>query len=678
MATRTTTSTTKTTRTASGKNAPARHGQAAEPDAAAQLADLLLDPATRQEREKQARKAAAQAAKQARKQLRSTLWRGRRMIRPILVMLGLQLAGWAQALLPMTLAFSLGFTVLAVIIAAAWARGVDRQGVERKMPVATLAGIGWLNLAAIYGPGGWPAAVLWIGGTLAAIPYWHRHKSAFIPAARLSDAEAELGLEGTREQQIWAARVAAPRKALTGSVLCPPAQVPGGWSAEIELVPGEQETETAIKATGKIASAFDVNASQITMDPPASGSNARARVTVIKDPHVLTRTRYLEREGCAIDLKTGIARVGNFADSQPAHWQFYSPTGGAQHGLIAGGTGGGKSGFIDTLLSLGHRCPAVVNVLLDPQGGQSQPDWNDHVALSAMGVENCMALLRKIDYGTECRAAHLGRMAWVDERGRERRGVPYLLPTGRPGDMVLLNLLVEEAPMLLKDDTYGGSNGEAVKLLGKGGRTWRKAGASENLVTQFPGLEDLIAQSLRSMLIAGGTVTSFRTGESVSQGMLGMINDPSKLPQYFADGSKTHGLGYIIGIDRRQASYRSIIPEDSYGIACKPPAGQLDEVTAGFFDDYDAQLRRAARTREVRTPTPPAPERATSGDVIAAVQKILTCAPDALDVASILHATTQATAGATLGDVKAALKTLEAEGRSQRHGDRWANANPAS
>ncbi|WP_214417060.1 hypothetical protein [Sphaerisporangium fuscum] len=617
-----------------------------------------------------------QADARSRPPLRSTLWRGRRMIRPVLVLVALQLAGWLLSVVPMALAWSLGVSALGGIIAIAAARSARGSSTITR---TTAAGSLWLNLAALFGPFGWVAALLWAGGVVMAIPYWHRHKSAFIPASARTTAhapQADLGDGLSLQQRIWAERVAAPRKALPGSVLGTPEPVTGGWAADVQLVSGEQETATAVNALGKIASAYDKNTAQVMVEPPKNGVNSQARITVIERSDHLTRTRYLEHEGTPIDLSTGIARVGFFADSAPAHWQYWSTTGGAQHGLIAGGTGCGKSGFIGTLLSQGHICPAVVNVLLDPQGGQSQPDWNDHVPLSAMGVEDCMTLLRKIDYAMERRAEYLGRVAWVDERGRERRGKPFLLPTGNPGDMVLLAMLVEEAPLLLKDPTYGGSNGEAVALLAKGGRTWRKAGASENLVTQFPGLEDLVAQPLRSMLIAGGTVVSFRTGDSVSQGMLGMLNDPSKLPQYFDNGQKTHGLGYIVGIDRRQATFRSVIPEDPYGIASRPPAGRLDEVTAAFFDDFDNTLRKAKRTKTVPAPQPAHQDapRATSGDVAAAVEQTLATSARPLDVAAILHAAQRTATGATLGDVKASLKTLEGEGRIRRQGDLWAPA----
>lgn len=632
-------------------------------------------PAATAKADAAAKAAAALAAKMARRRRRTTMWRGRRMIRPILLLCAVQLVGILQWQLPASPLWAGGFCAVAGIVAIAKARG--RSG-DAALMWRTLLGMGWLLAASILGPFGLQAAALWVVGVLLAVPYWQRHKTPFVPgSSRLTDAEnAATNASMSPEQRVWAARVAQPAAngvpagALLGSSLSSPAPIPGGWSARVQGLPGVHDLDKIHAAARKIASAYEISRAQVMVEMTEDGAENCAQITVITRSDNLERVHILEDDGASIDEKTGLARCGYFADLKPAHLQFFTDTGGAQMFLFAGGTGSGKSRAVEAKIALEHRSRVVVPILLDAQDGSSMPDWNGRTWKTALGIEDAFAELQCLDWVMRGRAHMIARLPWVDEHGRERIGHTFLMP--HPG-MPMFGVSLDEAPLLLQDETYGP---RAVKLLSAGGKTWRKAGGSIALITQVPSLEELKSQTLRAMLRGGGTVISFRTGESVSQQMLGMANDPSKLPEFFpGSGKKTHGLGYIVGVDRRQATFRNLLTRDPYGIAASPPGYQVDEGTLRLFDRYTEQLRRRKVTRDVPAPaetTAAAAPAPTSGDVIAALEQVLAGAAGPLDMGSIVAQAGQRVRGCSIATVKSALRSLEADDRVYRQGDRWA------
>jgi hypothetical protein len=595
-------------------------------------------------------------------------WRGRRMVRPVLVLIAVQLAGVAVAALPMPVLWAAGAAVAAAVVCLARVR----DGHGGKAPVAAAAA--WLLLAATFGPFGWTAAALWTVGVAAAVPHWVRHKAPFREQPPQMDApEPEPGPRLAGQQQTWQDRVGNPAAggqpagALLGSRLLHPQQVDGGWTARVEGVPGVHDFDRIRQAHLKIASAFEVNRAQVQLEPADDGAEHAAQITVITKRDNLRRVHILEEDGARIDVETGLGRVGYFVDRKPAHWSFWTPSGGAQFGLVAGASGSGKSRAVETLIAMEHACPSIVPILIDAQDGQSMPCWNGRTWRNAVGVPDAMAELECLDWVMRARAHMIARIPWVDDQGRERVGYEFLLP--HPG-MPQLAINLDEAPLLLLDEVYGA---RAVQLLSTGAKTWRKAGGSLKLITQVPSLEELKSQTLRGMLRGGGNVVSFRTGESVSHGMLGLANDPSKLPEFFPNtDEKTHGVGYIVGPDQRQVTYRHLLTRDPYGIATQPRAGKVDDTTLELFDRYAAQLKQAKVTKEVApAAAPTAAPRATSGDVAAAVERVISQAAGPVDLGSLYQQAARHAAGATVGDVKAALKQLETGGRVYRTGDTW-------
>jgi hypothetical protein len=353
------------------------------------------------------------------------------------------------------------------------------------------------------------------------------------------------------------------------------------------------------------------------------GITSRGYLTVLGGD---TLMRVREWNGAGIDPQTGTAMAGRFADAAAAHLKFFTPRYGTRHALVSGTTGSGKSEFLNLLIFIAIVCGYIVPVVLDPQEGQSLPFWRDR-CLYAPGPDECLDMLRGLHAGMLDRSRYLASLRWDDD-GVPMRGMPFFdhVMTGLP----IILIVFDEAHMLLS----GGSGREqskvqqqAVKYTLEIGRLGRKTGTALWLGTHLPSLSDLGGeQALRDML-RGGNVVSFRTANAVATGMLGLQKDPSLIPQYFADGKETAGLGYVVGPDNR--------PDAPFRTDLVPKAMKRRNPVAPAFDDRFAEaMDRAMRNGSVQLPIPasaplaavppapedePAPPGRTASDAILAV-----------------------------------------------------------
>lgn len=585
----------------------------------------------------------AKSKRDARRKARATTFRGLRMLRPLGWLCGLQATAWACSCLPYGWAISLAVSTVtgAVMLAR-----------RRAAPATVAAAWVWLVLASIFGPFGFRALLLWVVGVVLGTSHWHRNHTSYTRDGREPQLELESSL--TLEQRVYLERVAAKGRALPGTELGAPTPVPNGWTAPILGIPGVHDMDQFRGALRKVASAYETGRHLVTIEPTDASIESQAQVTVLRNASNLDVKRFLENdEGAAVNPETGCARVGYFNDLKPVHFQFWSRESGMKFSLIAGGTGSGKSAFVSSLLSLCHQSPYMVTVLIDPQGGGSQPDWNGQTYRTALGIEAAHYEIRRWNWIFKRRAEMVANLKWVDDKGRARKGFPFLEPSDLyPGVRVVL----EEAPLLFEDEEVGE---ECAELIASGAKTWRKAGGALDIVTQLPSVEDLKKQSLRSMLRSNGNVISFRTGDSVSQNMLGMQEDPSQLPEYFVpSGNPTHGLAYIVGIDRRQASWRAMIPEDPHGIAIQPAAGVLDASTVRFGQEFDLNPDNPGVMPKAKTTAPEALA------LVEGVHRLMVDSGRALDYSDLLLATTRVVPdGLTMPQLDTALATLAAQNR---------------
>lgn len=542
----------------------------------------------------------------------------------------------------------------------------ERRGQD--LPIAPVAaGALWAAAASLFGPYGWVAILLWIAGIILAVPYWVAAVRRPAPARREIEPATPAAPPLSAQVRLWNERVVPNNQAFKKTHLADVKPIPDGYSGIIVGEPGETlfSKLSAASAVETIASANRVRPTQVAVEPVDDGDASRAQVTVIRSDNNLTETIWLEDSGAAIDPETGIAQIGRFFDRTPVHRQFWTTSGGAQMGVIAGDTGSGKSNHVSGLLALAHRSHLVATALLDPQAGSSQPDWSGKTPIYGEGHEETYEHLRMLDFVMTRRADYVAHAPWVDEKGRERRGKPFLLPGDPDMDgMTMLMVCLEELKLFL-DGPFGKLG---FDLLATGVRTWRKAGGGLLVVNQNLGLDNFgnngQSQSFRSNLISGGSLTALRTGSSTDHGMVGLPADPSKLPQYFRDGSKTHGLGYIVGVDRRPAATARMMPvRDAFGIASTPAAGQIGERTLGYMEEWRHQQARGRAPEPAHT----SPPKRTFGDVQAAVEKALTGGP--MEVGAVCVAVRKLIGQVQLAEVPAALRTLTKAGVVRQTGD---------
>lgn len=587
------------------------------------------------------------------------------LLHPVAWLATLHTTAWAADIVdahPLLRAGVIAATAVAVLGRA------ERQG--RPLPVPTVAaGVLWAAGASVFGPYGWVAILLWVAGILLAVPYWvgvlrrPRRQPRAVPAepdtVRLS-AQARL----------WEERVAPNHQAFKLTRLEQVEPVPDGYTGIAVGEPGATRYSlmAVAAAVETVASANRVRPSQVAVEEVDDGDASRARVTVIRSDQNLCETLWLEDSGAAIDPETGIAQIGRYFDLQPARRQFWTSSGGAQMCIIAGDTGSGKSNHVAATLALAHRSKLIATALLDPQAGSSQPDWSGKTHLYGEGHEETFEYLETLDFVMTRRADFVAHKPWVDEFGRERAGKPFLLPGDPDMDgMTMLLVCVEELKLFL-DGPFGKPGFE---LLSTGVRTWRKAGGGLLVVNQNLGLDNFgNSQSFRSNLLSGGSLTALRTGSSVDYNMVGLPADPSKLPERFRNKAKTHGLGYLTGIDCRPAASARMMPvRDAFGIASTPAAGEIGERTLGFIEEYhhhksQGRTPKAAKTAERHPP------RHTSGDVQAAVEQVLRSGPK--EVGAVCHAVLrQLGDDVPLAEIPAALRALAKAGAVHQRGDHY-------
>lgn len=422
-----------------------------------------------------------------------------------------------------------------------WATRHLSSFARRAAELAALVTLAWLPVLAAAGftrPVPALLAVTWAPFTLA----WVRHYAwrPVTPAGQQDKPDVRS------DAAVWE-RLAKRRK--WSGELGPREEIPGGRKYPILLDGAETHIGQVIAEPRALAAAWDKPQTEAYAEPHPSGVESRGYLTILK-AGTLGGIQEWDGRGFGED---GIARVGRFADGADARIRCWVPRDGTRHGLAAGTTGAGKSAFLDLLirLSLAGVIP-VVPVILDPQNGQSLPQYRGRL-LYAAGVDECARMLRGLHAGMLDRSARLANMTWDDD-GHKVRGMEFYDPwlSGLPVVMPI----IDEAPMLLS----GGGNAklaqDMVRIAGDAAKLYRKAGGSLWMVGQVPSLSEFGDQALRSMLV-GGNVVCLRTGDKVSAGMVGLEADPSALPKYFPDGEATGGLGYVISVDNRQAPFRS-------------------------------------------------------------------------------------------------------------------------
>lgn len=359
----------------------------------------------------------------------------------------------------------------------------------------------------------------------------------------------------------------------------------------------------------------------------------------------------------------GFAVIGRYADGQDARICLFVRRDGTRHSIITGATGAGKSALLDLLVRQMLASGFIFPVILDPQNGQSLPQWRDRL-LYAEGVEECMELLTLLHEGMMDRSRRMARLTW-DDGGRTVRGMPSFDRelTGWP----VVAVICDEHPVLLTDPKHGR---EAIRLTGEIGKLGRKTGEALLAVGQVPSLAEFGDQVVRAML-ASGNIMALRSGERVSQGMLGLPADPYELPRYFPDHSPTYGLGYTIGPDNRQAVTRTDIPSAAQRRQ-EYPLASLEPEFAAILDRFRSSAPVPAPAPAValaRDDDDGAPDGRTAADAVLVVLTRRMHRDDILKAAGDLGVEWGREKPWKLRAVSDALRRLTEDGSISREGD---------
>jgi hypothetical protein len=514
---------------------------------------------------------------------------------------------WLAALLATGFILHAGHAVPAAIIISAAAavlivllcRHLSDFARKAALAIGCLTAL-WLPLIAAAGkPCAALALICWVFVTVPWVKHYRWRPQETPAAPSLTD------------HMVWA-KLAAKRR--WSGQLGQHEDIPGGARYPIILDGSETDIGEVIAHPRKIAAAWAKPITEAYVEPSPDGVESRGILTILRQS---TLTAIREWDGAGVDPEDGTAVIGRYADGAPASIRLFARRDGIRHGIIAGTTGAGKTVLLDLLIRIALTTGYIIPVILDPQEGQSLPQWRDILPYAA-GVPECAEMLELIHEGMLSRSRYLGSLTWNDD-GHPMRGMNFYdaAVTGLP----IIMTIGDEYPVLLTDRKYGPDAARHTAGLSKLGR---KSGFSLWPVAQVPSLSELQDQVVRSMLV-GGNVICLRTGDRVSAGMLGLPADPSELPRYFPDGQPTYGLGYVLGPDNRQAVARVDLP----GRATRNDIPQLppfDDRLAAIMGRFGSAVPPPLQpTLSAVPPAAPAadddsaPEGRTAADAILAV-----------------------------------------------------------
>lgn len=481
----------------------------------------------------------------------------------------------AAGLLTVATALCLGFRLVRAQRAG---RELSPQRLRNTL-IAFSASVVWLFTTAIIGldrgtlTAGVAGAVLGFG-----VPWWWHHRAGHDTSPTPEHAAEPEALA------TWRTLVAANDGALPGAILTNLVVDEQHTAGLVQLVRGKQTATSAITATERIASAFGVSVDSVVLEHDQTRKADLARFAVYHVNPLQTSTLWAGPH--LLDMSTGLAPLGVYQDASFANYRFFRPGSGSVHDLISGASDSGKSTLIGLLLSY-ERHNGFVSIVIDPQRGQSLPDWQDAVPVFARSAEEGLDVLRRVKAGMLRRNELLADLRWVDEQGRQRRGVPDFTHTPQ---MPLAVVTIDEAHAILRQYP------EAVAICEDIAKMGRKCGIKLRLATQVPLLDQLGNSNTMREQVAAGNVIVLRTGGRMSgqvafQGQLPV--DPFLLPREWPDGSSTAGLGYLLSGTSREAPMRTLWVPDMFGYASSGEPGVLEA-------DFAALL---ATTSAVALPT---------------------------------------------------------------------------
>jgi len=237
------------------------------------------------------------------------------------------------------------------------------------------------------------------------------------------------------------------------------------------------KTGNAIAATEMITSAFDLPIGSVSVEATADRVASRARLLVIQNNPL---HHVLPWPGPTLDLPTGVAHVGLYADGGPVPFRFYSAAGDhCTRSLPAS-----RRRQVPVSRDAARRGNALRRdrAVGDRPAGRTIPASLDRPPrLVRLNMDEAGRMLAAALRVKQARQRYLARVEWVDDNGRNRTRKESF---DRHRKCRSCSLVIDEAHNVLAIDEYR----EIVQLLAQEGR---KTGIALVLVTQFPSAEQL-------------------------------------------------------------------------------------------------------------------------------------------------------------------------------------------
>jgi hypothetical protein len=582
------------------------------------------------------------------------------------------------------------------------ARSVGYTTFGATLALAAAAGLG---VDVSTWPGRVAAAVMFAAWLVPAASWWRRERLArlrpepvvLLPVSDEPEPAPDLIDPGERDvRRIWDTILAvragqvvgvgadgSPVKAtangkLAGTHLEDWHRVTGGWGATIVGPIGAYESEQFAAAVGKIASAYSMKKSMITVIPDPDDEN-QSFLLAQRNPPIKETIRWSGPE--SIDVDNGVAPVAMYADGTPVMYELYRPGWGVPHVAAFGTTGSGKSEFLNQLFTIdrwahyidehGQAHGIVANFLVDPQQGQSfAPFLDDLAAPVATSLDEAIVLVEALTAEMLRRNRYLARVEYRDERGRRRKGRKWWNPLI---DGPILSLTIDEAHDYLGDRRFS-------TLVTKAGRMWRKCGGQLRIATHTPLLTDLGgSMALRDML-TGGFVWVGRTANSLS----GPTAFNGRLPADPRTIPMIPGMAYILtGLQPKAMLARTEWEPDYYDWVrddSDEPIGYpavLPAITLETFGEAYAQWVKQTTAGELWVPDqrpaePVAPQRSVDAVLLVLFRNRVVHARGPMSMDELDEALKRHSLSYSTRTVREALKTLRGRGLVASDGGRHA------
>lgn len=500
-------------------------------------------------------------------------------------------AGWLLALLScagiLHLAHAISVAVVLAIVAAAAMVLLTRHLSDlAKLLAAVLASLTviWLPLLTVTGASKpWPFL---LAACFVVTCWWWAHRNRLRLGKPQQQAKTPVG-----DAIIWKTLAAEQKWHAT---LGDREQIPGGRRYLVICNGAKTDIGQVMSQGRKTAAAWDTSMTSAYVERSPDGVESRGSLTLL-ERNTLEVTRLWGGRGA--DPATGIAVIGRYADGADARVRFWAPRDGTKHGLVAGDSGSGKSYLLDLIIRVAIESGVVTPFILDPQEGQSLPQWQDALPYAA-GIEECMALLERLHKGMLDRSHYLKRRAWTKDNGQTVRFMNFYDPL-IASELPVALVIADEVAVLLGDRQYG----TRAKFLLEGiAKMGRKTGFSLWPVVQVPSLEQLGGSRVLRSMLTGGSAIALRTADKASKNMMSMGVDPADLPKAFPNGDLTYGLGLIDSLDMRTAPFRTdLIPQDKQDEL--PDVRPVDDRLAPILEGW----RKGLFIRNVFAPPAPRP-----------------------------------------------------------------------